>query len=272
MHELKDRVAFITGAANGIGLGIARACADAGMKLVLTDVDADALAEACEALLAQGHAAIAVPLNVSDESAWQSAASQAEATYGAVHLLCNNAGITGSGRTVEELGAAEWRRIIDTNLTGLFLGVHTLLPRMRHHGQGGHIVNTASMGALLPYAGGASYVASKAGMLAFSETLRAELQDCDIGVSVLLPAQVRTQLFQTSTAQLGSPEPDAMSRRAAARQSLEQQGLDPLDVGLQVLDAVRQSRFYIFTHPELHAVTRQRFDAMLEAMARGCQL
>lgn len=266
MQDLSGRVALITGAASGIGLGIARACADAGMKLVLTDVDAAALSRANEEFSAQGHAVTVQVMDVSDEAGWRRTAAHAVQTFGEVHLLCNNAGITGSGRTIEELDPAEWRRIIDINLTGMFLGVQTLLPQMRSHGQGGHIVNTASMGALLPYAGGASYVASKAGMLVFSETLRAELQGSGIGVSVLLPAQVRTQLFATSAQLLAPQDADAMSRRESSRRSLQEDGLDPLQVGSQVLAAVRAGQFHIFTHPELRPVAAQRFETMLAAM------
>ncbi len=268
MQNLENKVAFITGGASGIGLGIAQACAEAGMRLVLADVDAAALAGAKDALAGQGHAVLAQHLDVTDEAAWKRALAQAETAYGAVHLLFNNAGITGSGRPVGELDPAEWRRIIDINLGGMFLGVSTLLPHLRSHGQGGHIVNTASMGALLPYAGGAAYVASKAGMLAFSESLRAELQGSGVGVSVLLPAQVRTRLFETSAQQLAPTDGDAMSRRAAAKLSLEREGLDPLEVGRQVLSAIREDRCYIFTHPELHQMASRRFDAMIEAMVR----
>ncbi|MDB5972471.1 MAG: short-chain dehydrogenase [Hydrocarboniphaga sp.] len=266
MQDLKGRVAFITGGASGIGLGIARACAEAGMKLMLADVDADALAAAQARLAATGYAAAVQILDVRDEAAWDAAAARAETLFGGVHLLCNNAGITGSGRPVEELEPAEWRRIIDTNLTGSFLGLRSLLPRMRRAGQGGHVVNTASMGALLPYAGGASYVASKAGMLALSEALRLELRGSAIGVSVLLPAQVRTRLFETSSQQLAPQDADAMSRRAAARHRLEYEGMEPLEVGRQVLDAIRENRFYVFTHPQLGAAVEQRFGAMIEAM------
>jgi NADP-dependent 3-hydroxy acid dehydrogenase YdfG len=266
MQQLENKVAFITGAASGIGFGIARACADAGMKLVLTDVDGAALQDAQAQLQSQGHQVMAQTLDVRDEAAWRNAAVRAGQAFGAIHLLCNNAGITGSGRPVAELEPAEWQRILDTNLTGMLLGTRTLLPRMQAAGEGGHIVNTASMGALLPYAGGAAYVASKAGMLALSEVLRQELQGSGIGVSVLLPAQVRTRLFDTSAQQLAPQRSDAMSRRNAARQSLERDGLDPLDVGRQILAAVRADRFYVFTHPELRDATAQRFDALLDAM------
>lgn len=268
MQNLENKVAFITGGASGIGLGIAQACAEAGMRLVLADVDPVALENAQARLQANGGVVAIQQLDVRDEAAWEAAAVQAEQTFGSVHLLCNNAGITGSGRSVEELDPAEWRRIIETNLTGMFLGVRCVLPRMRQASEGGHIVNTASMGALLPYAGGASYVASKAGMLAFSETLRQELQGSGIGVSVLLPAQVRTRLFETTSQQLAPQEAGAMSRRVAARQSLEQEGMDPLEVGRQVLSAIRAGRFYIFTHPELRSGAARHFDAIIGAMTR----
>lgn len=141
-----------------------------------------------------------------------------------------------------------------------------MLPLLRQSEVGAHIVNTASMAALLPYAGGASYTASKAGMLAFSESLRQELEGADIGVSVLLPAQVRTRLFDTSAQQLDPRAGDAMSRRAAQAASLRQDGLDPLAVGERVMRAVHAREFYIFTHPELKPVVEARFAAMFAAM------
>lgn len=266
MQDLKGRVAFITGGASGIGLGIARACAEAGMKLALADVDAAALASAQAEFEAQGHAVRSLRLDVRDAAAWDAAVDQVERELGPVQLLCNNAGITGSGRRLGELAAAEWQAILDINLGGLFLGVSCLLPRMRGDGREAHIVNTASLGALLPYAGGAGYVASKAGMLAFSECLRQELAGSAIGVSVLLPAMVRTRLFETSAQRLAPGETDAMSRRAEASRKLDDEGLDPLQVGRQLLAAVRTRRFHVFTHPQLRPVLAERFDEMLASM------
>ncbi|MGH8446340.1 MAG: SDR family oxidoreductase [Solimonas sp.] len=267
MRELNGRIAFITGAASGIGLGIAQACADAGMRLMLADIDAGALDRVRTAFAADGHHVDTQILDVADPAGWRAAADRLRESGGRLHLLCNNAGITGSGLRIDELDRREWQRIIDTNLGGLFLGVQAMLPLLKAHGEGGHVVNTASMAALLPYAGGASYAASKAAMLAFSETLKLELVSSGIGVSVLLPAQVRTQLFATSARQLGPGETSAMAeRRDAARLSLEREGLDPRRVGEQVLEAVRRQRFYIFTHPQLRDTVARRFDAMLAAM------
>jgi NAD(P)-dependent dehydrogenase (short-subunit alcohol dehydrogenase family) len=252
------RVALITGGASGIGYGIAVAAAQRGMRLALADVDPDALAQAQQRLQAMAAEVLTLRLDVSDAVAWRAAAEKVQRHYGAVHLLCNNAGITGTGHHVAELDPEEWQRILAVNLSGAFFGCQTLLPYLRRHGEGGHIVNTASMGALLPYAGGASYVASKAGMLAFSETLRQELDGSGIGVSVLLPGLVRTRLFETSAQVLAGGADDAMQRRAAAVTALAQQGLDALAVGRLVLAAVRAGRFHIYTHPELREALVQR--------------
>lgn len=267
MRELAGRIALVTGAASGIGLGIAQACAEAGMQLVLCDIDADRLAAVRDRFAADGHRVDAVPLDVADPGAWQAVADHVRATAGRLHLLCNNAGITGSGRPLAELDPREWRGVLDINLGSVFLGVRALLPLMTAHGDGGHIVNTASMAALLPYAGGAAYAASKAAMLAVSEVLEQELADRRIGVSVLLPAQVRTRLFETTGRQLDADAADAMAGlRDAARQSLARDGLDPFDVGRQVIAAVREPRFFIFTHPQLHDAVAQRSARMLDAM------
>lgn len=259
-------LALITGGASGIGYGIARAAARQGLRVVIADIDEAALHQAVAMLAADGAEVLTLKLNVANESDWQGAARFIESNGGSLQLLVNNAGITGTGRHVAELDPAEWRRIVDVNLTGLFLGTHTMLPLLRKAVSGTHIVNTASMGALLPYAGGASYTASKAGMLAFSEALRQELEGADIGVSVLLPAQVRTRLFDTSAQQLDPRVGDAMSRRAAQAASLREDGLDPLAVGERVMRAVHAREFYIFTHPELKPVVEARFAAMLAAM------
>lgn len=261
--EPAGRVALITGGASGIGYGIAEAAAALGMKLVLADVDAGRLQDAQRQLSANGADVLTLSFDVSDAQAWRLALDRVLERFGALHLLCNNAGITGTGRRIEQLDAAEWARILNVNLTGMFLGTQAVLPHLHRQRQGGHIVNTASMGALLPYAGGASYVTSKAGMLAFSEVLRQELADSDIGVSVLLPAQVRTRLFDTSSQQLAPDEIDAMHRRASAVASLQRDGLDAGAVGRQVMNAVQDNRFHIFTHPELSAAVRQRQDAVM---------
>lgn len=260
-------VALVTGSASGIGWGIAQACAIQGMRLVLTDVRAAALAQAAQTLRAQGAEVLDCVLDVSDAVAWEATITAVGKRFGALHLLVNNAGITGSGQPVAQLDEAEWRRILDINLTGTFLGVRHCLPLLRASSGQRHIVSTASMGALLPYAGGASYVATKAAVLAFSEVLRQELCEEGIGVSVLLPAQVRTALFETSAAQLQpDAEGDVMARRAAARLSLERDGLDPLDVGHQVLAAVRARRDHIFTHPALEPEVAARMQAILADM------
>lgn len=262
------KTALITGAAGGIGLGIARACGEAGMQVAIADVDTRQLDAAAAELEAAGIAVLTLALDVRDQAAWNTALERTQARFGPVQLLCNNAGITGSGRRVEQLDANEWQLILDINLGGMFKGVRCLLPHMRGHGLPSHIVNTASMGALLPYPGGASYCASKAAMLAFSDTLWQELQDSTIGVSVLLPGEVRTRLFETSAQHLAPAGGDPLSLRAAQREGLQQRGADPLDIGRRVLAAVRAGEFHIFTHPELRAPAAQRFDAMLAAMSQ----
>lgn len=263
----EDRTAFITGGASGIGFGIACACAEVGMRVVLADRDTGALAASAADLRSRAAVEVStMSLDVADAEQWQVAARALAAGPGRLHLLFNNAGVTGSGRVAGELGTAEWDRIVAVNLRSAFLGVSAMLPLLRTHGEPAHIVNTASMAALLPYAGGAAYTASKAALLAYSECLVQELAASSVGVSVLLPAQVRTNLFRTSMDGLGRAGAGLTERRGRDACSLETEGLDPQGVGRAVLAAVRAGAFYIITHPELRAAVDVRFERIREAM------
>jgi NAD(P)-dependent dehydrogenase (short-subunit alcohol dehydrogenase family) len=172
--DLTNKVAFVTGAAGGIGLGMARAFAEAGMKVAIADIDAKTLAEAGAELEQAGATVFTVPLDVADLASWQTAAEAVERRLGPVQILCNNAGVSTLGMKFDTISPELWRKVVDINLNGVFNGVHTFLEGMRSAG-GGHIVNTSSMGGMFGVANLSPYVATKFAVVGLSEALRAEL-------------------------------------------------------------------------------------------------
>lgn len=249
--------AFVTGAASGIGLGIARALVDAGAKVALADVDEERLNTVTEELAAEGADVVAVVLDVSDPEQWAAAATAAESAIGPISILCNNAGVNGGG-SIDDTTVEVWRWIQRINIDGQFIGVKTFLPRFRERGGRAHIVNTASMGALFPIPNLTAYAATKLASVSFSRNLREEFKETDIGVSVLLPGTVATRIHlsaaELEAKQLGtekeSTAPDAHWLEVLSA------GADPTKVGEQVVEAMASRQFYIVTHKEFAPLVR----------------
>ena len=278
MDRIEGRVAFVTGGASGIGLGMAKAFAKAGMKVVIADVRDDHLGQARtwfdEAGL--GASVHLVKLDVTDRAAYAAAADEAERVFGKVHVLCNNAGI-GIGASVGEASYADWDWGVDVNLNGVFNGVHTFLPRIRAHGEGGHIVNTASMGGILQYSRSGVYVTTKFAVVGLSEALRAELEGEPIGVSAFCPGGVRSNIREYEKTR---PERYAASAPAAApagpppgftmtdelRAALGSLTTEAEEAGEIVLKGIRDDALYIFTAPEFRPGVTERFEAILHAL------
>jgi NAD(P)-dependent dehydrogenase (short-subunit alcohol dehydrogenase family) len=276
MQQVEGRVAFITGGASGIGLGMAKAFTAAGMKAVLADIRDDHIeqARAWFAKAGRSDAVHLMKLDVTDRAAYAAAADEAERVFGKVHVLCNNAGI-GISASVGEASYADWDWGIDVNLNGVFNGIHTLLPRIRAHGEGGHIVNTASMGGILQYSRAGVYVTTKFAVVGLSEALRAELMDQDIGVSAFCPGGVRTNIREWEKTRPerfpradGQPAPPAgppgghqMSEEVV--RTLGEMSWQPEEVGEMVLDGIRANALYIFTSPEFRPGVVERFEAIL---------
>jgi len=196
MKDLRGKVAFITGGASGIGLGIAEAFAAAGMKTVLADLRQDHIDAAVATFKRSGQAdsVHAIRVDVTDRAAMAAAADETERVFGKVHVLVNNAGIGIQG-PFKGITYEDWDFGLGVNLGGVVNGLQTFLPRIRTHGEGGHIVNTASLAALVPMpAQFVTYVAAKAAVVAISETIRGELAQENIGVSVLCPGPIRTNI------------------------------------------------------------------------------
>jgi NAD(P)-dependent dehydrogenase (short-subunit alcohol dehydrogenase family) len=256
---LSGRVAVITGGASGIGLAMARRFAAEGMRIVLADIERPVLERAGEDLAGAGADVLTVPTDVSVAEEVEALAATTIEHFGDVHLVCNNAGVGSRGLTVADLPLADFTWVIGVNLFGVIHGIHAFLPRLRANGVG-HIVNTASISGLYHLPRMAPYNASKAGVVALSETLRFELdaEGGGVGVSVLCPSWVRTNI---STSDRNRPErfsytiesaqmEEAAEYKARRRQQLATLAVDPAAIADQVCDAVKNDRFYVLTHPE----------------------
>jgi NAD(P)-dependent dehydrogenase (short-subunit alcohol dehydrogenase family) len=268
VDALAGKVAFVTGAAGGIGLGIARACVDSGMKVVIADIDATMLEDAAEDLRRRADATVmAVVLDVTDRARWAEVARQVAAEMGPVQLLVNNAGVSTLGVPFEEVTPELWDRVVAINLTGVFNGMHAFVETMRGAG-GGHIVNTSSMGGFFAGARLAPYAATKSAVVALSEALRHEFADSGIGVSVLCPGSVRTRLWRTSRAMRGLPDRETPPPELTGG-SADPSGMDPDEVGRRVLAGVRANDLYIFTHTRYREGMEDRHRRLLEGFDRA---
>jgi NAD(P)-dependent dehydrogenase (short-subunit alcohol dehydrogenase family) len=256
MNELRGRTAVITGGASGIGLAMARRFGAAGMNLVLADVEQTALDPAVAELTATGIEVIGTNCDVSDLEQIRSLDALARKRFGNVHLLCNNAGVGSGGMISEPDDFDMWEWVINVNLWGVIYGCKVFLPSMLEHGEGAHIVNTASMAghASAPLMG--PYNVSKYGVVALSETLVKEMQmtDSSVGVSVLCPAFVATQI---GSSRRNMPDElkeqhgtEAASETQSAIDQLIAAGMPPADVADAVHDAVVDNRFWILTHED----------------------
>jgi NAD(P)-dependent dehydrogenase (short-subunit alcohol dehydrogenase family) len=277
MRELAGKTAFVTGGASGIGLALGRAFATAGMRVMLADIETDALAAAVESLrdVAAGMGAPevrGVACDVADSASVAHAAQVAFAAFGKVHVVCNNAGV-GGGSGIDSIALDTWRWVLDVNLMGVLHGIHSFLPHIRAHGEGGHIVNTASMAGMISGLGFSPYATSKFAVVAMSEGLAMQLRPLGIGVTVLCPGFVRTRISESGRnrpERYGptlTPAPGSWAGALAAQLAdLARTGLDPAEIAAQVLEAIREDALYVFTHPEMREETAERFAAILAAM------
>ena len=253
MQQLNGKTAIITGGASGIGLGIARAFAREGMNLVIADVVADRLDAARRELEALGARVATVVTDVSDPASVAAAARAVEQSFGKLHVAVNNAGVPMHGKPIEQVSVEEWRRVIGVNITGVINGIRCFVPMIRGHGDGGHVVNTASISGFFIRKGRnqGAYSMSKYAVVALSEALEQETEDANIGVSVLCPGPVRTNLLASIST--GPATPAAMGNR-----------LEPDVLGQRVVQAIRDREFYVLTHASERDVIKARH-ARIEA-------
>ena len=270
MEDLEGKVAFVTGGASGIGLGIARAMVEAGMKVVIADLRPDHISTATELFesLQKNREVAAIELDVTDREAFARAADAAWARFGQVDVLVNNAGVGISGSVVDA-SFADWDWGLDVNLGGAVNGVGTFVPRLIAQGKGGHIVNVSSLSGVSPASrGSVVYATAKAAVIAMSEAMRDELGDHGIGVSVLIPGP-----FKTNIREAGRNRPSryqasdayaAHEAKLAAREDAPSWA-DPLDAGRMVVDAIRANQLYVITHGEFKGWAEGRFEDILAA-------
>jgi NAD(P)-dependent dehydrogenase (short-subunit alcohol dehydrogenase family) len=262
MKDLVGRIAFVTGAASGIGLGIATALAQAGVKVMLCDIEQEALASAVAKLKTTNADVDGVKADVSLKTELQAAADATVARYGKVHILVNNAGV-GSGQSYGQWTDANWNWVLGVNLMSVIWGFEIFGPLIEGHGEGGQIVSTASIAGLISGTGSA-YNVSKYGVVALSEGMRPTLAPRGIGVSVLCPGFIRTQIVNSrrnipqrfagslTEPRLEGPRADFVRQRISG-------GIDPLYVGELVREGIENDWPYIFTDNEFERAIEDRF-------------
>ena len=260
MKDVKGKVAFITGGASGMGLGMARAFANAGMKIMIGDIEAGPAQRAVDELKNKGHQAACVKVDVTRLEEVQAAALKTVETFGKVHVVCNNAGIAIGGRS-ETANMRNWRWVMDVNLWGVVHGLQAFMPLLKSHGEGGHVVNTASMAGMYGIRNSGPYNASKYAVVGITETMMGENRKTGIGISLLCPGVVNTNL-NTSGRNRQDQYGGAITESEGALGALTQ-GLDPDTVGRLVLEAILDGQPYIFTDPALRNLIELRMRRIL---------
>lgn len=262
MQNFEGKTAVVTGAASGIGKALAERAAAAGMNVVLADVDTDGIEAVADALDAP---TATIRCDVAELDQVEAMAALATERFGGTHVLCNNAGVGGGG-TVAELSMADWQWVLGVNLWGVIHGIQAFLPAMIASGEPCHVVNTASMAGHFAAPGMGPYSVSKFGVVALSETMRAEHQGSNVGVSVLCPGWVNTRIHESERnrpAELLVERPERPSEMQEMIRSVIETGHTPASVADRVFDAVANDRFWVFTHPDMVRALQGRLDDIL---------
>ncbi len=270
MQIFKDRVAVVTGGASGIGLGLALRFAKEGMKIVIADIEADALSTAAAQLREAGAQVASVRCDVANSAEVEALADTAFSTFGAVHLLCNNAGVASKAAPSWSQTESDWKWVLGVNLWGVIHGIRAFVPRMIDQGSPGHIVNTASLAGLMSMPYGGPYNVSKFGVVALTEALHYELtiSGSQLRTSVVCPAWVRTRIMDSERnrpADLASERGPLIDENwAKAFSARVDEGLTSEAVAELVFDAVRDEQLYVWTHPEYRPTIRMRMEYVTE--------
>ncbi|MBV1906437.1 MAG: SDR family NAD(P)-dependent oxidoreductase [Pseudomonadales bacterium] len=264
MEDVKGKVAFITGGASGMGLGMARAFSAAGMKVMIGDIEQAPMDKAVAEINAAGGDSAGIKTDVTKLESVQAAAKATVEKFGKVHVICNNAGI-GVGGQSENASMRNWQWVMDVNLWGVVYGLQAFVPLIMSHGEGGHVVNTASMAGMFGLRGAGPYNATKFAVVGITETMMAEHRGDNLGVSVLCPGLVATNIGDSGRnrdeAYGGPVEPNAKDK---SKDMLAERGLNPDVVGNLVLEAIQDNQPYIFTDPSLRYLIERRTKFILE--------
>jgi NAD(P)-dependent dehydrogenase (short-subunit alcohol dehydrogenase family) len=265
MQDLAGKTAFITGGASGIGLGMASAFLKKGMQVVIGDIRPDRLKRARASLKEISEHIATIVIDTTRSESLVEAADFCEATFGNVHVLCNNAGI-GAGGKVLDVPMEQWQRVLDVNLWGVLRGIKAFLPRMLAHGEDGHVINTASFTGIVGHHSQSDYGTSKFAVVGFSEFLRNDLEHETVAVSVLCPHVVDTPIFYSD---LADTDTAAIAERKAKMPWFTKIAVQPEAVGKMVIRAIETDEFYIFCDgTDSREMLLGRNQQMLDAMNR----
>ncbi|MDC3326065.1 SDR family NAD(P)-dependent oxidoreductase, partial [Gammaproteobacteria bacterium] len=274
--KFEGRTAVISGGAEGIGLSIAKALGEQKMNIVLADIDEKNLLKSSAELESLGIPVLGALLDVADEMQWKSVADKAIEKFGKVHIVVNNAGVGGDSGPIENQETEGWQWVLGVNLMGVVYGAKVMTPLIKDHGEGGWILNISSMAGMggVPYSG--AYTASKAAVVALSESWAAELQDKSIGVSVLCPAFVQTRIYDSERNRPNKYKSENYqieneSSFSKQTKQMVKDGIDVSIVGKRVVEAINHGELYIFTHPNYRQVNQERFNGIDEAFARSAE-
>ncbi len=275
MASFQDKTAVISGGAEGIGLAIARALGKRGMNIVIADINAEQLAKAEAELDAAGVPVLATALDVADPSQWQHTADKAIDRFGKVHMVVNNAGVGGLGGTIAETHARTWQWVLDVNLMGVVYGTQAMVPLIRAHGEGGWVVNVASLAGFGPLPLATPYTATKAAVVAMTENWALELGPEGIHACVLCPGFTQTRINESERNMPGRYAAEGRENSATITgmedmlNKVVQEGM-PVDVvGERVVEALEAGEFYIFTHPSYGEAVTGRFRNVEAALERA---
>jgi len=271
MDDVVGKVAFITGAASGMGLEMARSFSAAGMKVVLADIEQEALAKVEQEFAASNREALCIKLDVTSRDSMEAAAQKTIERFDKIHVLVNNAGVAVRGK-LDDMEYRDWDWTLGVNLDGVVNGLQAFISLIKSHGEGGHIINTASMAGQIALPAIGVYTASKYAVVGISETLRLDLADDKIGVSVLCPGIVDTNIFYSGRNRPSALEASTDTSKFIGRnnsteteatmlETIKQGALDPKIVGDMVLHAILNDEPYIFTH-ELEGMIEERFKSI----------
>lgn len=274
MQDFTGKTAVISGGAAGIGFSLAKTLGERGMNVVIADIEASELKLAEEALAAADIPVLAVEMDVALQEDWERTAQEAQARFGNVHMLINNAGVSGGAGSIDSLDEPGWRWTIDVNLMGVVYGGHVFIPHMLEHGEPSWVINVASIAGMggVPLAG--AYTATKAAVVALSEAWAGEQAQSNVSVSVLAPAFVKTRIHLSHRNRPArypmtvAPTP-ALMQVAKTTTAAVENGIDPDLLSARVLEAIEAGEFYIFTHPNYKPITDHRSAAVAEGFDRA---